>query len=277
MKLQHYDKLDPQTPEGKYVRKMGDALGKLSDMFAEALVDAGENYSKAEQKNNASEGVRYELRADKNIEEQNITNGTNAINWLIEQAKQSDNPQELVWQNAMFRSDIGQIDFVWGTPGVGEKFKKGYGISHIIAKHGIDTVYKVVDVIAKGTEYDKQGNNQTEPSQYRLRLYHNGYTAVLSKDETINHWLLTAWQKEETAESDTAEVNDSVGSTAVTPTLTRRNGVNTAVSNNTLSQPDAKINPSAEKLSPRTPQNAEIDEKELEAINKSGLSEEECR
>ena len=57
-------------------------------------------------------------------------------------------------------------------------------------------------------------------------------------------WL-TNRQNEKTAVFDTVEVNDSVGSTAVTPTLTRRNGVYTAVYNS-ISQPDAKSNSSDE-------------------------------
>jgi exopolysaccharide biosynthesis protein len=73
-------------------------------------------------------------------------------------------------------------------------------------------------------EVDKDGN---------ITVYHR--TAILSKGPETNHWLLTAWDnKEETAVYATREVRDSLGATAVTPTLNRRSGVNTTVSNNSI-------------------------------------------
>lgn len=38
----------------------------------------------------------------------------------------------------MYREDVGDIDFVWGTEGCGAKFKGGYGIAHIIAKRNAE-------------------------------------------------------------------------------------------------------------------------------------------
>lgn len=67
----------------------------------------------------------------------------------------AENPEKLIVKNAMFRSDIGNVDFVWGIPENGNKFKHGYGIAHIIAKRnsengsGIETVKKIVEVIAR--------------------------------------------------------------------------------------------------------------------------------
>lgn len=43
-----YKGLDPQTDEAKFVRSMKDSIEKLSDMFAEAIVDAGESFSTAD-------------------------------------------------------------------------------------------------------------------------------------------------------------------------------------------------------------------------------------
>lgn len=182
-------------------------------------------------------GEKYKLSPDIDIQDNNIKNGTKFLDLMIEQAKTSSNPENLVKKNVMYRSGIGQIDFVWGKPGNGEKFKGGYGLSHIIAKHGESTARKAIETIAKGTDYNKQGNDYTNNTQYRLRLHYDGCTAILSKDPDINHWLLTAWDnKEETAISATGEVRDSLGATAATPTLNRHSGVNTTVSADSIRQ-----------------------------------------
>lgn len=222
-----------------------------------------------------SSGERLALLPDADIEGKNIKSGTDALHRMIEQAKIAEDPESITEKNAMYRSEIGQIDFVWGKPGNGPKLKKGYGISHIIAKHGEQTAKKVVEVIAKGTEFDKQGNNQTAASEYRLRIYYDGYTAVLNKSSNTNHWLLTAWEKE-TAEYAAGEGNDSTGATAATPTLTRRNGVDTAVSDVRLSESDKNVKQSfsvedeVEELDEGYRRSAERDAAEDEPTGKNG-------
>ena len=171
---------------------------------------------------------------------------------LIEQAKTSDNPESLVIENAMYRSDIGYIDLKWGTPGKGYKFKHGYGLAHIIAKrnaeggNGEAVVYKLVEVISEATDGDQQTNNQTSPGNERIRLYYDGYTAVLVKSQGANKWLLTGWEENETAASAVGEVHDSSNATTVTPIRTRRNG-DATVSDNSIAQTTRKSNSSEEK------------------------------
>lgn len=50
----------------------------------------------------------------------------------------------------MFRRDVGAITFYFGKPGKGNKFKGGSGLSHIIAKHGIEVLPRMVRTIAEG-------------------------------------------------------------------------------------------------------------------------------
>ncbi len=85
-----------------------------------------------QQKSAAVEGVAQTINSE--FEEKNISNGERAITFLINEAQVAENPEKLIVKNAMFRPDIGNIDFVWGVPGNGNKFKHGYGIAHIIAK-----------------------------------------------------------------------------------------------------------------------------------------------
>ena len=159
-----------------------------------------------------------------------------------------------------------------GKPGSGPKFKGGYGFSHIIAKHGESTAQKAIETIAKASECSIQGNDNTDATQYGLRVYFDGCTAILSKSPETNHWLLTAWyKKEETAVYATGEVRDSLGATAVTPTLNRRSGVNTTVSNHSIRQ---NAEESQEKVSARDSHGAELSKEQQEYFENSVVRDE---
>lgn len=177
-----------------------------------------------------SGGEQYSISSDENIENENIANGKKAIDELIDKADKNLGAENLSIKNAMYRSDLGYIDFVWGKSGEGPKFKKGYGLAHIIAKrdaesgNGKEVAYELVNVLAKGTEIEIQ-RVQNVSGNDRIRIFYNNYTAVLSESPEGNRWLLTGWEnKEETTTSAIGEVRDSSKATTVTPTLTRRNG-----------------------------------------------------
>ena len=198
------------------------------------------------------------LSPDEDIVQNNTSNGNSAVKSLIEQAKTSDNPEDLVFENAMYRSDIGQIDFRWGTSGKGEKFKHGDGFAHIIAKRNAENndgeavAYKMVEVIAKATDGSRQSNNQVSQDDARIKLYYDGYTAVLVKSNDARKWLLTGWENEETATNATGEVRDSSSATAVTPIRTRRNGDVTVSNNIIIQQSYDNINTSTQKNQSRS-------------------------
>ncbi len=217
--------------------------------LAERITDALEKAEFGE-RNSESGKVKYALQPDTEIEDKNIANGLNALETMMEQAKTETNPESLVVENAMYRSGIGAIDLKWGRQGKGAKFKKGFGFAHIIAKHGEGAARKAIEVVAKGTESDRQGNDGTNESLYRTRIYYDGYAAVLNKNQGTNNWLLTAWEdNKETAAYATGEVRDSSGATAATSTLNRRNGVNTAVQYHIVSNSPIKSNTENEKKS----------------------------
>ena len=105
--------------------------------------------------------------------------------------------------DAMNRTDLAEyggtsgITFVYGKIGdADKKFKGGYGISHIAAKHGVNTVLKAVDVIANGNIERYVPGNKT------VVLEKDGYQAVLALTRfgEKNTWLLSGWKKEETAD-----------------------------------------------------------------------------
>ncbi len=175
-----------------------------------------------------NDDIRYSLRRDESIEEKNIKNGIDAIKKIVNDAKEENGMSTITVKNAMYRSDIGYIDFRWGFPGKGEKFKNGWGISHIIAKRdaenksGLKTVFKLVEVIAKSTTYDLQNNGHVNEGLERIRLFYKNYTAVLVKEKDKNNWLLTGWESNKKTDSfATDEGYDSFGATDNKTTLTR--------------------------------------------------------
>lgn len=159
--------------------------------------------------------------ATPNNVEENIRRGRMAMQHVISSHK--------VEPRAMYRKDIGWIGFEWGEPGITPPrwknkdrafnwwnhlkdkyslFKKGYGISHIIAKRdwegefikefkgqrGEKVAYKLVEVIARG--------KPRKDGQYML-LEHIGYRAILRKPppkyievKKDEEWLLTGYKIE---------------------------------------------------------------------------------
>lgn len=194
--------------------------------------------------------TRVSLSGDESIEEENIRGGNAAVKRLIDEAKTVESPQELVARGAMRRTDLGPIDLVWGAPGTGKNFKRGYGLSHIIAKrnaengNGEEVAYRLVEVIAKAKSGDIQRGST--PGNERTRLYYDGYTAVLSKTQGGNSWLLTGWENNESAAYAAGEGHNSSGATADAPTFTRRTGGNTADSKISIEEKDRSVNPSPE-------------------------------
>lgn len=81
------------------------------------------------------------------------------------------------------------ITFRWGTPGNGEKYKGGSGLSHIIAKHGIEVVEDVVETIAKGKIIPRSRNRVNILSRETL------ISLALIKNGKHESWVLTGFTK----------------------------------------------------------------------------------
>ena len=120
--------------------------------------------------------------------------------------------------NAMHRDDVGDISFLYGTPGTGEKLKHGWGISHLIARrnqqgyNGEDIARKMVEVIAKG-DLSKRYYENTE--QERANITYDGYEAHLAlyrfgKKQT---WLITGYKITNKASDVAGELSGSSSTT----------------------------------------------------------------
>ncbi|WP_411350591.1 hypothetical protein [Moraxella lincolnii] len=135
--------------------------------------------------------TKYGQSAIKDIQA-NIKRGTKAMNDVL--LTKAD------VHRAMYRNDIGWIDFVWGDTGIiktNGKTKGAKGISHIIEarmrkdKMSYADVVKmltqdVMNIIAKGSTYLATEN--------MVQLRHDGYEVMMKKSTGSNAWIITAYE-----------------------------------------------------------------------------------
>lgn len=145
--------------------------------------------------------------------EANLQRGRDAMNKaLIEKADQ---------KRAMYRSDTGWIDFVWGSEGVlkaNGKTKGAMGLAHIIESRmrkdemsyqdvAEMLTMQITDTIAKGGSSRIYSNGKSES----MFIEHNGYRATLVRNKGSNGWLMNAFELHQGG--DTGKSNDSKVST----------------------------------------------------------------
>lgn len=152
---------------------------------------------------------------------------------------------------AMYTDELGYIDFKWGTPGNPDKdYKKGYGISHIIAHRnaqgvdGIATVKKVPEAIAFGKITDRK--------ETKVAIEYQGMRVFLVNNlngQKTRYWVLSGFStvendknKKEENVSAHGEGFDSSVATADTPTPTRRTRDTYSSVVNNIAQNDNKYN-----------------------------------
>lgn len=150
---------------------------------------------------------------DQKVAAGNIRRGRAAMNRaLVEKADV---------RRAMYRNDIGWIDFVWGSTGrvlPNGKTKGAMGLAHVIEsrmrKDGMSRdevagmlIGRVVDTIAKGGtgKIYRSGNSESMFVEY------NGNRATLVKNKGSNGWLMNAFELHQN--DDAGKSNDSSAST----------------------------------------------------------------
>lgn len=142
-----------------------------------------------------SNGTRFSASAMKSVQA-NIKRGMEAMNKAI--TTKAD------VKRAMYRNDIGWIDFVWGSTGIlkaNGKTKGAMGISHIIEarmrKDGMSydevvemLVTTTVETIAKGSVFARfeQGGAT------KLQLVLDNHLVNLVKNKGSNAWVITAFE-----------------------------------------------------------------------------------
>lgn len=201
-------------------RLAGKADGAMSD--ADVFAMLADLHGNAEGARDASsDGVKPSRSAMKDTDA-NIRRGRAAMNRaLVEKADV---------RRAMYRNDIGWIDFVWGGTGrvlPNGKTKGAMGLAHVIESRmrkdgmGRDEVVgmltnDIVEAIARGKVYKHVVNGNSE----RLQLRHNGYEANLIKNAGNNAWLITGYELYQNGADGVGF--DTSAATHTTPTPARR-------------------------------------------------------
>ena len=96
--------------------------------------------------------------------------GQKAVDFLLKQKKGCVN-------GAFHRDDTGDIDVVWGK--VTDPVKHtGYGLAHIIDKHGIQDVHKLGEAINKGEMHVEEKKGKSP----RYVIEYQNYRAIISQE-----------------------------------------------------------------------------------------------
>lgn len=119
-----------------------------------------------------------------------LKNGLSALSYCIETKCDAD--------NAFIIPQIGFVSLKYGTIGdPSNHYKKGSGISHIIAKRddeeansGVKTVKKLIDVLVNGKI------NKVVEAKQTIHIEKDGYEAIVSLNwcGTQITWLLTGFK-----------------------------------------------------------------------------------
>ena len=122
--------------------------------------------------------------------------------WGIAYRNESSKPEQAIERllkekqgfvpNAMYRRELGNIDFVWGTGG-----KKGYGLAHIIDQrnseglNGINFVIQLRNLIKKG----KIIKNIKQPNIIFIQNNNDSALIKLVWNSYKRKWIVTAFRK----------------------------------------------------------------------------------
>lgn len=178
--------------DGKPVYDIEFASQKDADKFVREFFGKPENGDAEAEIKTVSKDIEKENAIDENIK-----NGKNAIKTILKNHK--DVPK------AMYRDEVGYIDFVYGKEGTTKKDRSdGYGLAKILEKHGKEAVDKIPEVVAKG-KYEK--------SEYGDRAYFlfDGYRAVVrfTWDGDKKVWLVTNFLDDKNMNKKKKESDDA--------------------------------------------------------------------
>ena len=149
-------------------------------------------------------------------------------------------------RGAFNRPEIGDIDVVWGKVTNAEKHE-GYGLAHIIDKHGIEAVKKIGEIVKAGQLVTDEANN-------RISIEQNGYHLGLRQQWNGKKkiWIVTNLKKGGTTK--TTRSNSNYAEQTLSATSSKRGTTETSYSNSdytgeTLPETSPKSVPQSEKKS----------------------------
>jgi|GEM_PF-2354096 len=106
-------------------------------------------------------------------------------------------------RRAIYRDDIGYVDFIWGSEGKPEQDRDirpgAKGVAHLLeARMRKDKLtYKQACAVAENVA--RAAVSGALPKNWKrldtVRIVHSGYVAILAKNDSRNAWLLTGFEK----------------------------------------------------------------------------------
>ena len=95
--------------------------------------------------------------------------------------------------NALFRDDIGYIDIIWGE---NDQNNKGYGLKHIIEKHGSDIEelgFKVEDFIPIVVQFGEFNETVSDAGKKVFESKMFRFVVATNFEGIRKQWLLTSF------------------------------------------------------------------------------------
>lgn len=96
--------------------------------------------------------------------------------------------------SALYRSDIGYIDIVWGENNA--KTNKGFGLKHILEKHGKEIAqlgYNIFDFIPIVVQYGDFNSNKSDKDKMVFESKMFRFVVALDTNNKGKKWLLTSF------------------------------------------------------------------------------------
>lgn len=102
-------------------------------------------------------------------------------------------------RGALYHDEIGEIDIVWGKV-IDPKEHTGYGLAHIIDKHGEDIARRLDDIIMGGKVIEKKGN--------RVVLKNDDDLGIVSLEwnKKDKKWVISAYEPEKQISPDASTI-----------------------------------------------------------------------
>ena len=148
---------------------------------------------------------------------------------------------------ALHHKDIGDIDIVWGNEGTGHS--DGFGLAKLLKYHPevVDKLQEIIDEISVVSRSENRINLGSEKYKAGVRLTWN---------EKKKTWLLTLFEKKNSASDNTTDTDETVNNGKLNDTATQQNTV--SEDKDTTKSPNSQENQQKTDEKVEEPQNEEV-------------------
>jgi len=198
-KTSDYKKLQSRVPE---ITKEQDLIREILDTIKKP--EHLENKAKKKPRYYpVSEEVRQREAAG------NAKNGLAAIQKVADRSAGVNTVQAAMHDSRLGEGKAGDIDVAWGKQGTAEKkYSDGFGLAHIIAKHGEGILSRIADIIANGELEVRKSKKDGHITRASYRIGDEVVYLRHYNDARLEFFVVTAY--EETAQKKTNGHSDGI-------------------------------------------------------------------